>query len=236
MADLTGKGLQLPGDDINLAQERAGSNLAIHLSQDASSNESWRFRIRARTEQGDFELGVVTSRPPARGDPPNRTIAQAFCPGIVSWTVEVRGPDGAHCSVTFTEDMGCCVNGVTAAVIPVNGSQVIITDFAPLVVAAPQGVLMPGPGQLLSFYGFTDPAQPIVFIGLVDKDPAVAVVNGDPWVPGSLVQVPALGGSFALNFPRGMRFEAGAHFAVSTVVGATVVALGGAATVQAERG
>lgn len=235
MSDFTGRGLNLPGDDVNLAQDVVGANLAIHLSQQADSNEQWKIIIRARTEQGDFEIGTILTRPPSRGDPPNRCVAQAFCPGADNWTVELRGPDKAKASLTLTSDKKATIgNGVASGVVALHGTEIVTTDFE-TVVAAGQGVLMPGPGQLFSFYGFTDPAQGLSYIGLVDKDPAALVVVGDPWVKGSLVQLPAGGASFALAFPRGLRFAAAAHFAVSAAPGVVVGALVGAATVHAER-
>lgn len=235
--DLIGKGLNLPGDDVNLAVDEGGPAIAIHLSQQANSNEQWTIQIRARTEQGDSVIGTVVTRPPTRGDPPNRCVAQAFCPGAIGWTVEVKGPDKATASIQMTADHDCgCVGGVFQGVIAVNGTSIVQTDFVD-VFASPQGVLMTGPGSLLSFYGFCDPAVAVAtIVGLVDKDPAVPVAPGDAWVPGTVVQVPAFGGSFSLSFPRGLRFSIGAQFVCNLVVGPVVGAIAGAATVHAERG
>lgn len=233
MDAITGKGTQLPGDDINIAGEHVGPNLAIHFSQQPDSNESWILVIRARTEQGDSEIGTIRTRPPARGDPPTRCVAQAFCPGAISWSVQITGPDGAAANVQFTSDKECCVGGIFQGVVTLNGTTIVQTDFV-TVIAAGVGVLMPGPGKLFSFYGFTDPAQGLTYIGLVDK--ATAPAPGDPFMPGTLVQLPALGASFAVAFPRGLICQNGAGFACNAAPGAVVGAIVGAATVHAERG
>lgn len=69
--------------------------LVIHLSQPSNSLVHWKFLVRAKTDEGEFVIGVFTTSLPIQlVEPdtriPSRAIAIANCPGASSFTVEVR--------------------------------------------------------------------------------------------------------------------------------------------------
>lgn len=69
--------------------------LTIFLSQNPESLAHWRFTVKARTDEGLFNVGTFcTSLPvnttgPINRTTPGRVVAIANCPGAKDWTVSV---------------------------------------------------------------------------------------------------------------------------------------------------
>lgn len=71
----------------------AGEGLAVFFGQNGDSVARYRFLVKAKTDQGVFDVGEFFSSPPlSTSSNPGRLtrmIAGAVCPGATSWTVEV---------------------------------------------------------------------------------------------------------------------------------------------------
>jgi hypothetical protein len=72
----------------------AGEGLSIFFSQNGDSQARYRFLVKAKTDQGVFDMGEFYSSPPLATGLPGRLtrmLAAAVCPGAIGWTVEVSG-------------------------------------------------------------------------------------------------------------------------------------------------
>ena len=70
----------------------AGEGLAIFFSQDGPSVCRYRFVVKARIDQGLYDMGEFYSSPPLATAIPgrlSRMLAGAVCPGATGWSVEV---------------------------------------------------------------------------------------------------------------------------------------------------
>lgn len=245
---ITGAGPNIPATEVGLAERQnpagkgrdgVGVTIAISLSQRADSMAVWRLQVYAQTNEGKRLVGEFTTRPPAAGDPPSRVVAFASCPGAFDWRIVPFGPAPTvvggqsvpeNCEITIaTTELSIAGAGVID-IFPVNGSRKLgIVHPAPA-FAVGQGVLSLGPGQLFTMQGFTDPAQPLTFVGPVDK--AAAVVNGDVFLDAP-VQLPPGGANFVLSWPDGLPFGNQIRWAASSTQ--NPITLGPAATVGARR-
>lgn len=74
--------------------EAVGPCLSIALSEDPSSTAVWTIEVFVQYETlGNSKLGEFVTNPPAAGDPPNRIVAFAGCPGAKGWSVQARTTD-----------------------------------------------------------------------------------------------------------------------------------------------
>lgn len=95
--------------------------LTIFFSQNSETQAHWRFTVKARTDEGLFNLGTFcTSLPanttgPANRTTPGRVVAIANCPGAKDWTVSVTRaeavldsdpPDWPEVSLAVGESIG----------------------------------------------------------------------------------------------------------------------------------
>lgn len=84
----------------SLEQDDSGEGLSIFFSQGGDSVVRYRFRVKARIDEGIFDMGEFFSSPPGATSPIpgslSRMIAGAVCPGANGWSVEVTpvGIDG----------------------------------------------------------------------------------------------------------------------------------------------
>lgn len=242
MVRITGAGPNIPAGGtiaLDLKQEEIGVSVAISLSQEADSMAVWRFQVFAITDEGERELGQFVTRPPGAGDPGARVVAFVSCPGARSWRVQAFGPAptvvGAAV-VTASAELNIAsthlsISGAGVAdIVPVNGTRKLgIVHPAPQFLAG-QGILSAGPGQLFTLQGFTDPAQPVSYIGPVDK--AAAVVNGDVFADAP-IQLPPGGANFVLSWPDGLPFANQIRWAISSTI--NPITLGPVATIGARR-
>lgn len=70
----------------------AGEGLAIFLSQDGPAVCRYRIVVKARIDQGTYDVGEIYTSPPLATTPPgrlSRMVAGAVCPGATAWSVEV---------------------------------------------------------------------------------------------------------------------------------------------------
>jgi hypothetical protein len=230
---IVGMGAGIPSQTIALAlaKSEVGCALAVHLSEDSASRAVWTFRVEAQTSEGKRVLGIFTTRPPVGGDPPSRTVALCFCPGAESWKIDSQGPQGAIADITLSTSK-LSVAGVFA-VVPANGSRLSQKIYVPPVFGATQGILSPGPGTLFKAFGWVDPAQPLMFVGMVDT--AIPVVGGDLWRVAPVQILAASGANFGFNFePEGVNFLLQIRWAASSTAG--FVTLGPVATMQGAAG
>lgn len=91
----------LAGTQIaSLVQDDSGEGLSIFFSQGGDSVVRYRFRVKARIDEGIFDMGEFFSSPPGATSPIpgrlSRMVAGAVCPGAVAWSVEITpvGVDG----------------------------------------------------------------------------------------------------------------------------------------------
>lgn len=225
MKDLRGKGPGILAGDARLiiSPDKVGSALSIEWSEPSGSKNQWTIVVVVHCEEGDYILGKFMTRPPyARtGDPANRVVAHAYCPGAKGWRIFAFGPDGARATMTMSTSQ-LSVGGV-AAIVPVNGSQLISNRWSPSPNIGPkalQGIATDGPGTVLEGYGYQDPAGGGGFFGFVDK--ASAIVNGDLFtiapfpIPAPVAGVPALlQWNFGDGVADGLRFALQARWCVS---------------------
>lgn len=83
---------QLGTQHAALDDSDAGEGLAIFFSQDGPSVCRYRFVVKARIDQGTYDMGEFYSSPPLATAIPgrlSRMIAGAVCPGATGWSVEV---------------------------------------------------------------------------------------------------------------------------------------------------
>lgn len=69
------------------AGKESVSSVSVLLSQPASSNAVWRFRLEAQTAASRGVVGSWQSSNPQAGSPTSRVIALATVPGAVAWFV-----------------------------------------------------------------------------------------------------------------------------------------------------
>lgn len=232
---LRGKGFDQAGDDVNAWEHWNVDNsphIAICLSQPGNSRATWRITVVSKNDEGDFEVGTILTRSPAAGDPANRVVAEAYVPGTRHWRVIVQGPQDETADLVISAQKDCCGGGAIAGVQPINGSFLESSFWTPTFFTAQQGSFSVAPGTLYKFKGFVDPAQGLLFVGVVDK--AAAVVNGDLFLDIPVQLLALSGANFSISWdPRGIKYANGLQFACSSTP--TPVTLAGAATVSAER-
>lgn len=100
-------------DDIEFQDTRARDfwpTLAIALSEDNSSVQTWRVRVDVTTDEGRYTLGQFITTAPALGDPPARIIGHAYCPGARTWHVSfyARSADAQGTAVVALAGSQCC--------------------------------------------------------------------------------------------------------------------------------
>jgi len=236
---ITGKGFDRLAASWGYAPSKQGQVCAIDLS-DNQVETSWLVVVKAQGKEGEYILGTLRTRSPAAGDPRSRTILIAWHPGVIKWSFDFFGPQGATARpVISATECECGSGGGAFGIVPQNGSRLVdrIWDApANPIVAGSQGILSPGPDALTKVYASkVDPATPAGFFGLVDK--ASAVVNGDAW---RVAPVPALAGLGVIPFPypldpTGIDFLLQARWAYSSTF-ANVTLVGAAGVIaQAER-
>jgi len=95
MSGISSKGgVQFAGlDDLD-----SGEGLAIFFSQGGDSTCRYRALVKARTDQGLYDMGeffisppIVASSPPGRQ---SRMVAGAICPGAIGWSVGISAVKG----------------------------------------------------------------------------------------------------------------------------------------------
>lgn len=228
---IVGMGAGVPSASIALAitREQTGAAVAIHFSEPADSDAVWTFQVEVQTEEGARVLETFTTRPPSGGDPPSRTVALCYCPGATDWRLVPFGPPDAPGEVTLSTTKFS--NDGTFALVPVNGSRLVDRVFPPPVFAVPQGVLSSGPGTLMKLWGFVDPAQPLTYLGVVDKDAPVA--GGDHFLVAPVQLLATSGANFSFSWePDGIPFTQQIRWAASSTQ--DPITLGPAATVSGE--
>jgi hypothetical protein len=85
---------------LGLDDSDCGNGLAIFVSQEPTATVRYRLRVKAKIDQGTYDMGefflsppVVTAAPTGRL---SRLVAVCTCPGAVGWSLEVKaipGPD-----------------------------------------------------------------------------------------------------------------------------------------------
>jgi len=232
-SDIIGGGVNSVGNrvpspeyNLNVSEDETGTALAISLAQDAGSMEVWTFDVKVKTSQGEGFLGSFTIRPPAAGDPPSRIVALCFCPGAKNWWITPFGPANAKAVLTMSTSK-LSVSG-QVPIVPCHGTRIALPTTVGPFFALGQGILTPGPGQVLLLTGFTDPAQPLAYVGIVDK--AALVIAGDHFAYAP-VQIPAGGANFQIPILVGLLLKNQGRFAVSSAP--DPIALGPVATVSA---
>jgi hypothetical protein len=232
---LRGKGFDQAGDDINAWEHWSVENsphIAICLAQPGNSRDTWRITVISKNDEGDFEVGTILTRSPAAGDPANRVVCLAYVPGTRHWRVIVQGPQNATADIVISAQKDCCGGGAVAGVQPTNGSFLETSTWTPFFAPAQQGQISANPGTLYKFKGFVDPAQPLLYVGVVDK--ATPVVNNDPWLDIPVQLLALSGANFSISWdPRGIKYANGLQWACSSTP--ALVTLAGAASVSAER-
>lgn len=76
---------------VSLDDADSGEGLSVFFSQGGEATTRWRFVIKAKTDQGVFDVGEFYSSPPAATAIPgklSRMIGGAVCPGAIGWDVE----------------------------------------------------------------------------------------------------------------------------------------------------
>lgn len=81
--------------DGSIADPDCKGGLSIFFSQDPETDAHWRFTVKAKTDEGLFNLGTfctslpANTLPPLNRTTPGRVVAIANCPGASEWTVSV---------------------------------------------------------------------------------------------------------------------------------------------------
>lgn len=235
---VTGTGVG-PSNTIALAiaQHETGTALAVELSEPANSAAVWRLVVEVQTPEGVYVLGAVRTLPPASGDPAERVVLLAGCPGAIGWRVTPYGPAGAVANLRLSSSRMSIagVNGGASAVTPCNGSRLARRRWpAPPAIPAIGAVIQPTPGSLTKLYGNLDPAAGGgVWFMLFDLA-ALPLPGAAP----RIASWPLAAGGAAFSFiadPDGVPFDTGIVWAISGA--ATVYAApppGNPAIVQVE--
>lgn len=107
-------GVQFAGLD----DSDSGEGLAIFCSQDGNAACRWRVLVKARIDQGLYDMGEFYISPPIVAAAPagrlSRLVAIAVCPGAIGWSVEMSAVKGAEAIPYETADIilassKCCM-------------------------------------------------------------------------------------------------------------------------------
>ena len=74
------------------SDDNAGEGLAVFFSQDGESECRYRFVVKARIDEGSYDVGEFYVSPPLATLQPgrlSRMVAGAVCPGATEWHVEI---------------------------------------------------------------------------------------------------------------------------------------------------
>lgn len=144
-------------NDVILAKavQGVGDSLSIHLSEAGDSPNVWTFLVDVHLAQGKFRLGSFSTLTPLSGEPSSRTVALAYCPGAIGWSVQVSTPDnGENVIAGVTLDSSTCCSGGVIGVEPVAQTSAVGGDppwlFNFSTALANSFVIRPAPGVIRS--------------------------------------------------------------------------------------
>lgn len=96
--------------------------LIIAVSQAAASTIPLRIVVQVKTHEGIWIAGSITTTPPSAGDPPERIVAYAYCPGARAWKATFYPTvfDNAQYADVMLAGDRCCASppGVTKIIHP----------------------------------------------------------------------------------------------------------------------
>ncbi len=78
---------------VSLDDEDSAEGLSIFFSQEGGAVSRFRVRVKARIDQGLYDVGEFYTSPPLATAPPgrlSRMVAAAVCPGAVGWALEIN--------------------------------------------------------------------------------------------------------------------------------------------------
>jgi hypothetical protein len=113
--------------------EKVGPSISIALSEQGNTLNVWTIEVFVQYESlGACKLGAFTTNPPALGDPPNRIVAFATCPGAKGWWIQAKCPNTGALADLNLDSSECCAGnfGVqpnTPGTIPVNPPTILNT-------------------------------------------------------------------------------------------------------------
>lgn len=233
---VTGTGVG-PSNTIALAiaQHETGTALAVEMSEPSDSANVWRLVVEVQTAEGVYVLGAVRTLPPASGEPAERVVLLAGCPGALGWRVTPYGPAGAVANLRLSSSRMSIagVNGGASAITPCNGSRLSRRTWpAPPAAFAATGVISATPRTLTKLYGHLDLAAPGgVWFQLFDKG-AIPIPGDVPRIAAWPLAVAGAPFSFFAD-PDGVDFDVGIAWGIS-IAPTVFAAVAQAAFVQAE--
>jgi len=96
--------------------DNVGDTCSIFLSQEATSDASWRFIVRALFEEGAVTMGDFECDRPQQGVLPSRLVAVANAPGAIGWAVSANTPNAnerAACWLSTSQNSAGAAAGLT---------------------------------------------------------------------------------------------------------------------------
>lgn len=144
--------------------------LTISLTQPGKSTSRWVFRVRVRTDEGEFLLGQFSTNPPSTGIP-SRVVAQASCPGAREWTVDVTPAQAVEGLVAVPDDSAVSLAVGLSTVSPAGVQRV---NERPKYYSGVSGTVQLLPGETLIGWSAWD-AGAGATVTLPDEDIGAAI-------------------------------------------------------------
>jgi hypothetical protein len=152
------------------AGEQIAEGLTISLTQPGKSTSRWVFRVRVRTDEGEFLLGQFSTNPPTTGIP-SRVVAQASCPGAREWVVDVTPAPPVEGLVAVPDDSSVDLAIGHSTVSPAGVQRV---NERPKYYSGVSGTVQLLPGEVMTGWTAWD-AGAGATVTLPDEDAGTAI-------------------------------------------------------------
>jgi hypothetical protein len=103
--------------------EAVGDTCSIYLSQEATSQASWRFIVRALFDEGAVTMGDFEAEPPGPGVIPSRLVAVANAPGAIGWAISANTPGSNERAAAWLASNRCSQGSAPGVTVIRNGPR-----------------------------------------------------------------------------------------------------------------